>query len=99
MPYLLTVRKVKPDPVAQAMARKRWKGKTKAEKLATSRHASEARSRKAAARRLTAATDPASTTINMNAGPDARNMVRADPERPISEAQIIVLLTAEPVGA
>lgn len=49
MPYLGTVRKV--NEAAQAMAKKRWAGKTKAERMATSRHAAEARSRKAAERR------------------------------------------------
>jgi hypothetical protein len=50
MPYLLIVRKVK-DRGAVALARKRWAGTTKDERLAASRIATEARSRKAAERR------------------------------------------------
>jgi hypothetical protein len=45
----LSVRKV--NEAAQAMARKRWKGTTKEERLAASQHAASARSAKAAARR------------------------------------------------
>lgn len=44
------MRKVK-DVIAVAMAQKRWKGTTKAERLAASRLASDARSQKAAERR------------------------------------------------
>lgn len=51
MPYIPTVRKVKKDRVAQAMARKRWAGKSKEQRMATARNAWEARSRKAAERR------------------------------------------------